>query len=97
MGCPKNPKKFLRLFSYEGAHDLRLVQLDYYGSRGRLYFECHRCGCQHEESLRDEALVREGFDVKKLRAAKEAMVADAKFPEFGRDVIDEYRETPYAD
>jgi hypothetical protein len=97
MGCPKNPKKFLRIIPYEGAHDLRLVQLEYYGSGGRLFFECGRCGTQEKRYLYDEELVRQGFDVKKLREAKDAMLADAKLPEFPRNEIDQFRETPYAD
>ena len=97
MGCPKNPKKFLRLISYEGPHDLRLVQLDYYGTAASLHFECQRCGSQNKTRLRDAELVREGFDVKKLRDVSKAMLAEATLPEFRREVIDDYRETPYAD
>ena len=97
MSCPKNPKKFLRFISYEGAHDLRLVQLEYYGAAGTCYFECQRCGSQEKKYLRDEALIRAGFNVKKLRNATKAMLADAKMPEFPREMIDEYREIPYAD
>jgi hypothetical protein len=97
MGCPKNPKKFLRLFSYEGPHDLRLVQLCYYGSAATARFDCERCGTQQEKYLRDEELIRQGFDVRRLREAKEAMLAEAKLPEFSRDSFDQFRETPYVD
>jgi len=97
MGCPKNPKKFLRLIPYEGAHDYRLVRLDYYGSAGKFFFECERCACRKERRMLDEEFVRQGFDLQKLREAQEALLKDAKMPEFPRDRIDEFRETPYAD
>lgn len=96
MGCPKKPKKFL-FFNYEGKHDYHLVRLDYYGASGKLFFECERCGCRKERSLRDEDFVRRGFDLRKLRAAKDARLVDSRMPEFTGDEIEEFREIPYVD
>lgn len=92
MSCPKNPQKFLGLIPYEGAHDLHLVQVNYYTTTGTLIRECLRCGCRETKYLLDEAMVREGFDVKKLRAAAKIMVAAGTMPEFSREMFEEFYE-----
>ena len=94
MSCPKNPKKFL-FWTYEGKHKWRLIQLDYYGATGKLIFECERCGSRKEKRMRDEDFVRRGFDLRKLRAAKDARLVASRMPEFTGDEIDEFREVQH--
>lgn len=67
MGCPKNPKKFLGVFPYEGKHDLELKGAHYLMFLTCEY-ECRRCGCRQDERLiDDEEMVRRGYDLKKIR------------------------------
>lgn len=71
MGCPKNPKKFLGLFRYEGKHDLELVGASYL-QRLTLDYECRRCGCRESERFIDDAeMVRRGYSLKKIRGKQQ--------------------------
>lgn len=88
--CPRNPRrKWLGLVSYEGEHEWeeralsRETEAIY-----KLVVECRLCSSRDEVLLRDEGMLRRGFDLRKLRTLG-AMSLDDRVP---AERIDEYRE-----
>jgi len=71
MGCPKNPKKFLGLVPYQGAHRYKYV-VAYWGfEKFQMIGTCEACGSgYHSFGIDFDQMVAMGFDPDFIRDMK---------------------------
>lgn len=76
MGCPKRPIKLLWFIPWEAPHKWKLKSIHfcaYWSER----WECETCEAREERGyFRDPAMIRKGYDLKKLRSQGYAVYGD---------------------
>jgi len=88
MSCPKNPQKRWGFFPYEGPHETFIFKMQRGSPAFIVYSKCVLCGSELPEVWNDPEMVRQGFDVEKLREVS----PDEVCKDFSKEELEQFKE-----